>query len=569
MFFKASLYTSLLICLLGLMYRVWTWFRTNVGPEAKDFTAPQRMAAALKAFLHGLFSPRIFLIVKALVLDVLLQVRLLREDAVRWTVHMCIYAGFMLLLLMHALGDVLTAAVFRDYAPTVNPFLFLRNLFGVVVLAGVAVAIYRRRSIQKIRRLTRASDRFALILLAAIMITGFLLEAVKIASPAAFDRMVQDYSDVTEPEEVAPLKAYWAQEFGVVFPGESLATEAETMAQGRDIHESNCAACHSRPGWAFVSYPVSRLLSPAVAGLVRIRAEAWLYHLHFLACFIALAYLPFSKFMHVFSSPISLLVNGAAENGRAVSANTVSRRALALDACTHCGLCSVHCSVAPIFRKLNNGNILPSEKLLTVRTVSRHQPLNGKIVQALQEGSFVCTACGRCTRVCPAGIDLQDLWAASKSDLSERGFPEPAVWARSAGTSRAGHIFQDLTVSKRLSRKSLGLILESSLRSNSFSNCFGCSTCSNACPVVKLHSEPTKALDMTPHQIMHALDLGMVELSLSSRMIWDCLTCYTCQEHCPQGVQVCDIIYELKSLAYSHLKEIGWPETAADRPPSA
>jgi heterodisulfide reductase subunit C len=32
-------------------------------------------------------------------------------------------------------------------------------------------------------------------------------------------------------------------------------------------------------------------------------------------------------------------------------------------------------------------------------------------------------------------------------------------------------------------------------------------------------------------------------------MLWSCLTCYQCQEHCPQGVKVTDLLYELKNQA--------------------
>jgi heterodisulfide reductase subunit C len=32
-------------------------------------------------------------------------------------------------------------------------------------------------------------------------------------------------------------------------------------------------------------------------------------------------------------------------------------------------------------------------------------------------------------------------------------------------------------------------------------------------------------------------------------MLWDCLTCYQCQEHCPQSVKVTDVLYCLKNLS--------------------
>jgi hypothetical protein len=50
----------------------------------------------------------------------------------------------MLLLLMHALDKYITVAIWKDYYSTINPFMFLRNLFGALVIIGVIIAIYRR-----------------------------------------------------------------------------------------------------------------------------------------------------------------------------------------------------------------------------------------------------------------------------------------------------------------------------------------------------------------------------------------------------------------------------------------
>ena len=41
---------------------------------------------------------------------------------------------------------------------------------------------------------------------------------------------------------------------------------------------------------------------------------ALLWHLHFLACFLGLAYLPFSKMFHIFTGPLSLMVDAVMEH---------------------------------------------------------------------------------------------------------------------------------------------------------------------------------------------------------------------------------------------------------------
>ncbi len=72
--------------------------------------------------------------------------------------------------------------------------------------------------------------------------------------------------------------------------------------------------------------------------------------------------------------------------------------------------------------------------------------------------------------------------------------------------------------------------------------CFACSTCTAACPIAN-------QWDYKPHQLIRMILLGMREEVLSSKEIWECLTCFQCQERCPQKVRVTDIFFDCKNLA--------------------
>ena len=85
---------------------------------------------------------------------------------------MCIYCGFMLLLLMHALDEVITSVLFPDYFSTINPFMFLRDLFGGMVILGLAIAVYRRFILKVPRLKTNAMDGYAIIIVAIIIFSG-------------------------------------------------------------------------------------------------------------------------------------------------------------------------------------------------------------------------------------------------------------------------------------------------------------------------------------------------------------------------------------------------------------
>jgi heterodisulfide reductase subunit C len=87
------------------------------------------------------------------------------------------------------------------------------------------------------------------------------------------------------------------------------------------------------------------------------------------------------------------------------------------------------------------------------------------------------------------------------------------------------------------------------LKENTFSHCFSCQSCTTVCPVAGNYESPEQILGLLPHQIMVCLALGLTEMAAGAKMIWDCLTCYKCQENCPQQVEVCDLLFSLKNVA--------------------
>jgi heterodisulfide reductase subunit C len=60
-------------------------------------------------------------------------------------------------------------------------------------------------------------------------------------------------------------------------------------------------------------------------------------------------------------------------------------------------------------------------------------------------------------------------------------------------------------------------------------------------------------LDITPQQIVNSFRLGMTARVLNSKMAWDCFTCFKCQEHCPRGIPIAEMIYELRNRGYQEM----------------
>lgn len=559
MIFQTALYASLALCALGLVWRISAWFRVRVGPDARVATLSRRLAALFRGAASALASRQVFHLLGAFILDVLLQRRLFAHDKLRWLGHLLALAGFTSLLLMHALAAIVSVKLFPGYQPTLDPYLFLRNLFGSMILVGVALLPYgrwRRRSGPPQAR--RRIDAAFVALLAFVLVTGFLLEADKIASPRAFYRMTEQFIGSTDPEKLEPLRVLWASEFGVAFDDLKAPIDPKQMEQGRETHSNACAFCHAKPASAFVSYPVARMLAPVAGLLDKVRADSWLLYLHVFAGFLGLATLPFTLFFHVLAAPISLLVDGAAPKRGFSVAGRALRRALALDACVRCGICDVRCSVAPLARYLGNPGLLPSHMLQAAAALAGGSLLRpGREAGALRaaEGAFLCTDCGRCTSRCPVGLDLADLWEAARGDFAAAGLPAPAQWVQ-AQSALAWAEFLEPGPGQYTFSGADASIAPLSADRRTFARCVQCQTCTNVCPVVAHSVDSEHGVDLTPQKVMNLLRLGLRNLTLGSRMVWDCASCYQCQENCPEGVRVADIMCELRALAVRRLGSV-------------
>ncbi len=576
MFYTASVYLALAVFLLGTLYRISSWFRHGVGIEAQGTSTGGRLAAALKGATSTLLSPRILILLKVFLVDGILQVRLLRRDFTRWLGHICIYGGFMLLLLMHALSSFTTSALFADYSPTLNPFMFLRDFSAAVLVTGLVLACYRRFVRKTSRPPTNRADITAMALLGVVVVSGVGLESVKILSSGVFQSMVTEYVVAPDEASTKSLEAYWVREFGVVSPrGAELSFDSRTLDEGKSIHDMSCRQCHSSPQWAFAGYGLSRLVSPLALQLERANARDILWYFHFLASLIGLALLPFTKIFHVITGPMSLMLNAVMTKETSDPANIATRQCIELDACTHCGACTLDCMVAVVYQEIPNANILPSEKIDSLKALAAGKVLSDSQLRNIQEGMFICTNCNRCTVACPVGISLRDLWVSVREGLLTRSLPEffllsplslyrglmqmqtaegefqrPPDLAREAVAAPCDlERVKDLNAHWESGGKDLLVALNSPLSSLSYSDCYRCKTCSNVCPVVRMYPRPTDVLGLMPHQIMHAVGLRLWDLVLSSRMLWDCLGCYQCQESCPQNVCVADTLYALKNLA--------------------
>ncbi|HDR15706.1 MAG TPA: hypothetical protein ENN79_09555 [Desulfobacteraceae bacterium] len=587
MAFTVSLYAAVFVFLAGFVYRISRWFTRKIGATGRDISPRARFIEAVSGIGRVIASRKFFVLIKVFVLEILLQRKILQENPLRWVMHLLIYYGFILLLVMHALGEVVTAKIFTDYSSTVNPFFFLRDFFGLVVIAGIAIAVYRRFILKVPRMHSNRMDIYGIVIIVVIILSGFFLTGLKITSHSVFMRMVEDFSIVSEgEEEFEGLESLWVKEYGLVSPNVKAPFDDDLIEMGRETHDMDCAFCHSSPQWSPGGFVLAKTISSFAGALDRAGVTVFLWWIHVLACLVGLAYLPFSKMAHIIVTPLSILANAVTDRSSASAANIATIQALELDACMHCATCSLRCSAATVYEARGNDCILPAEKMQILRQLADGRPVGDKELNALVEGVYLCTNCDRCTVVCPAGINLKELWVDVREELIHRPVPVAAVlspYSLLRGLKR-----QELTVydypppidrARTAAAGGFDAVIDSDEPldltlgegrerppedAGSFAYCFGCRTCTTVCPVVAAYDDPAEILGLLPHQIMCAMGLGLTEVASGARMIWDCVTCYQCQEHCPQKVCVTDVLYQLKNVAAERAGAVSNEEPPAE-----
>jgi nitrate reductase gamma subunit len=251
---------ALILFLIGLVMSFSVWL-TGSLPGEGSLNPFYKVLKLLRDAFMAIFSLKIALIIKAMILDVLLQGRLYRQSKTRWFIHSLIFLPFVfrfawgLVALLASLWKPewpwVWAMIDKNHASTALLF----DLTGIMVLFGVTLAVIRgllKRS-DHLPGLPR-QDYLALGLLAGIVIIGYVMEGVRIAMTGA--------------------------------PGDAQ--------------------------WAFVGYGLSLLFLDA-SGLTEVYGYIWYIHAILTGAF--LAYLPFSRLFHIIMAPVVLVMNAISERG--------------------------------------------------------------------------------------------------------------------------------------------------------------------------------------------------------------------------------------------------------------
>lgn len=90
--------------------------------------------------------------------------------------------------------------------------------------------------------------------------------------------------------------------------------------------------------------------------------------------------------------------------------------------------------------------------------------------------------------------------------------------------------------------------------------CMRCGKCSATCPSYE-------EMEYHPHQFVYMVETGDIEPLLNSESLYKCLSCFTCVERCPRGVEPAKLVEAIRLIKIRQ-KDAN-RMTADDVPPAA
>jgi len=248
---------ALLVFMVGLVMISFVWLSGSITGADPKGGVLEKALTLLSDAVKTVFSAKIFPIIKALFYDVFLQKRLFKLSVKRWIIHSLIFIPFIIRFTWGIVG-LFASSWLQDWPLSwvmVNKnhpaTAFIFDFTGIMIFAGIFIAFMRGDTAEadRLPGLPK-KDRLVLSLIGGIVLIGFLLEGFRIA--------------LTETP-----------------PGSS---------------------------YAVIGHGISILFS-GMTGLNDIYGYIWYIHAILVGAFIA--YLPFSRLIHIIMAPVVLAMNAA------------------------------------------------------------------------------------------------------------------------------------------------------------------------------------------------------------------------------------------------------------------
>ncbi len=425
----------------GAAWRIRKWFVGRAEPGAEK---PRKQF--LRQLLEGLRPHRLFQWVRT----ALFQTRL-SPDGFALVMHLAIFWGMLVL----AIGTAL-ATVDQDFTNLLFDAQILRgdfyklmklglDVFGVVLILGLAMAAYRRYLVRPERLQAARSgislwDGFPFLsLLFAIAVMGFALEGLRLAEGFHIDGKLAAAQGAEAKAQVMEEIRERFQHVGKERQDAQLAR----IAQGGPLFPA--------AKWSPVGYTLGKVFSPLPVGSIRL-AHQLVWWLHGLAAFGLIVAVPFTKAFHLISSPANMLLRTpappgrlpvAAESGVRTVRDYTWQQLLQVEACTWCGKCQEVCPGHASGLPLSPRNLVQAidSQLLRTRCKGNGETpgLHGTLIKP--DELWACYTCRACEEICPVLVQQPRLIIDLRRHLVDQGQVDEGLQDALMNFQRYGNSF--------------------------------------------------------------------------------------------------------------------------------
>lgn len=347
----AFMVIAIVLLIMGLRKRYAMW---KIGkPSSINFT--KQLGERITYFIdNGIFHKSIL------------------RESFPGIMHFLIFWGFLILVIgtaIVAFQDDIIRPFFKANILQGSFYLILSAILdaaGLIAIVGVAMALWRRYVTKPKRLDNKPEDAIILVWILVVLITGYLVEAARIAA--------------SRPE------------FEV---------------------------------WSFVGWFTSYIfLGLSEDGIKSAHQFSWYFHM--VISFGLIAYIVYSKLIHIVTSSLNMMFRGVEdtprgaiepiedfENVEEFGVNAIEgftwRQIFDLDSCTRCGRCQDLCPAYNTDKPLSPKQFIQDLKAEWERVAKGIKNEDGIIDTVIQEETlWSCTACLACQVNCPVSIPTFD-----------------------------------------------------------------------------------------------------------------------------------------------------------------
>ncbi len=425
--------------LAGAVWRVRKWFLGQAEPGTP--TARQQLMQALQ-------PQRLAELVKT----ALFQSRLSR-DGFSLVMHQAIFWGMVFLFVGTAL-----ATVDQDFTNLLLDwqilsgrfyllFEFVLDVFGIVLIVGVAMAAFRRyvlrpERLQAKRKQISLWDAFPFLrILLLISVTGFLAEGLRIAEGMHIESQLAAAPTGDEARQGQLEQMGLRERFHM--GRERQDAELKRIAAGGPVFPAARAAP--------VGYGLAKALAPLPLDSIR-SLHQLLWWAHAFLAFGLIVSIPYTKAFHLISSPANMLFRHptpvgrlpvVAESGVRTVRDYTWRQLLQVDACTWCGKCQEVCPGYNTGFPLSPRDFVQgvgSQLLRTKPKANGDTPsLHGSVIPA--DELWACCTCRACEDICPVQVQHPRLIIDMRRHLIDQGQMDEGLQDALMNFQRYGNSF--------------------------------------------------------------------------------------------------------------------------------